>query len=236
MRSGAHAATGSRRAENRGQGQVQTEQFPWGDSQEFLFGGRCKGFLREANTVAQAVDRGAVVAELVYKQRLVVGLSAPAVFRVARWMWYRMGLVASGEMSRFLLVGELEDMVKKNWWAVSSGQVLSVAEMALVTEVMGESMGAEFERSCRKITAEAEAPRGEAAEAVPKEPGTNSRSRRKQQREQKRLAQVAEAVEAARAEAAEAAQVQEQENVTDYFYRQIFWGMEFGIGGQPADC
>ena len=65
--------------------------------------------------MARAVDQGAVVAELVYEQRLVVGLSAPAVFRVARWMWHRMGLVASGEMSRFVLVGELEEMVKKNW-------------------------------------------------------------------------------------------------------------------------
>ena len=70
---------------------------------------------------------------------------------------------------------------------------------------LGESTGAEFERSCRKVTTEAEAPKGEAAEVVTREPGTKSRSKRKQQREQKRLAQVAEAVEAARAEASEAA-------------------------------
>ena len=115
MRSGAHAATGSRRAENRGQGQVQAEQFLWGDSQEFLFVGMQIRWHKWLTSTG-----GAVVAELVYKQPLVVCLSAPTVFKVARWMWYRMGLVASGEMSRFLLVGELEDMVKKNWWAVSS--------------------------------------------------------------------------------------------------------------------
>ena len=60
MRSGAHAATGSRRAENRGQGQVQTEKFPWGDSQEFLCGGVCEG---ARGSAAVPVSRHLVAAD-----------------------------------------------------------------------------------------------------------------------------------------------------------------------------